>query len=133
MARPKSEQPTPAELEVLKILWSRGSSTVRDVMDDLNTRPPRRAYTSVMSLMKVMVDKNLLRTRKTEGRAFVYESRLEREKTLETLLGDLLSRAFEGSSSSLVSHLLAQSSPSMQELDEIRRTIEQYVSEDEDK
>ncbi len=67
MPRPRHEHPTPGELEVLKILWDRGPSTVRQVMDVLNeTR--RRAYTSVMSLLSVMTDKGLL-TRQPKGRA----------------------------------------------------------------
>ena len=123
MPRPKHDQPTPAELEVLKVLWDHGPCTVREVMDVLNEGRPRRAYTSVMSLLTVMTDKKLLK-RKAQGRAFVYENRLDREKTLKTLVGDLLSRAFEGSSAALVSHLLEQSTPSGEELDEIRRLID---------
>lgn len=131
MPRPRHQQPTPAELEVLKVLWDRGPCTVREVMDVLNHGRSRRAYTSVMSLLNVMTDKKLLK-RKAKGRAFVYENRLEREKTLNTLLGDLLSRAFEGSSAALVSHLLEQSSPSAEELDEIRRLIDSYVSQEQE-
>ena len=129
MPRPKHDQPTPAELEVLKVLWDQGPCTVREVMGVLNQSRPRRAYTSVMSLLNVMTDKKLLK-RKAKGRAFVYENRLEREKTLKTLLDDLLSRAFEGSSAALVSHLLEQSSPSAEELDEMRRLIDCYTSKE---
>jgi predicted transcriptional regulator len=59
MARPRHEQPTPAELEVLKILWDReGPSSVRDVLEIVNRHSaPPRAYTSVMSLLNVMTDK----------------------------------------------------------------------------
>ena len=66
MPRPKYEHPTPAELEVLKILWDQGPSTVRQVMEVLN-RQRRRAYTSVMSLLGVMTDKGLLK-RGSRGR-----------------------------------------------------------------
>ena len=74
MARPRHEQPTPAELQVLKVFWDReGPGTVRDVLEVVNrdTDPPR-AYTSVMSLLNVMTDKGLLR-RSPRGRAFLYE------------------------------------------------------------
>ena len=71
MPRPKSDHPTPGELEALKILWEHGPSTVRQVMERLNEDRPR-AYTSVMSLLGVMADKGLL-NRKPQGRAFVYE------------------------------------------------------------
>lgn len=124
MARPKDEQPTPAELEVLKVLWDQGPRTVRDVMDVLNRRR-RRAYTSVMSLLSVMTDKGLL-TRKAVGRAFVYQAKAAREKTLGGLVEDLLGRVFEGSATALVAQVLDQSSPTAAELDEIRRTIDQY-------
>ncbi len=124
MARPKHEHPTPGELEVLKILWDRGPSTVREVMEVLN-RGRRRAYTSVMSLLGVMTDKRLLQ-RESRGRAFVYRAKVAREKTLGQMVEDLLGRAFEGSASALVAHLLDSSSPSGEELDDIRRTIDLY-------
>jgi predicted transcriptional regulator len=128
MARPKHQQPTPGELEVLKILWDQGPCTVREVMQSLN-RSRRRAYTSVMSLLNVMTDKGLV-ARKPQGRAFVYTARSERERTLGRMVGDLLGRAFEGSASALLAQLLDQSNPSAEELDEIRRTIEAYQRED---
>jgi BlaI family penicillinase repressor len=124
MPRPADERPTTGELEVLKILWDRGPSTVRDVMNVLNTARPR-AYTSVMSLLNVMTDKGLV-VRQPQGRAFVYRAKKDRERTLRQMVGDLLGRAFEGSSSQLVLHLLDQSRPSAEELEEIRRAIEQY-------
>ena len=124
MARPKEEQPTAGELEVLKVLWDRGPSTVRDVMDVLNESRPR-AYTSVMSLLNVMTDKGLL-VREPQGRAFVYRSRTDRGRTLKRLVGDLLGRAFEGQASQLVAHLLDQSKPTAAELEEIRKAIEEY-------
>jgi BlaI family penicillinase repressor len=124
MPRPKVEQPTAGELEVLKVLWDRGPSTVREVMDVLNEIRPR-AYTSVMSLLNVMTDKGLL-VREPQGRAFVYRPRNDRGRTLRRLIGDLLGRAFEGSTSQLVAHLLDQTKPTAAELDEIRRAIEEY-------
>jgi BlaI family penicillinase repressor len=124
MARPKDEQPTGGELEVLKVLWDRGPSTVRDVRDALNASRPR-AYTSVMSLLNVMTDKGLL-AREPQGRAFVYRPTVEREQTLQQMVGDLLGRAFAGSTSQLVAHLLDQSKPTGKELAEIRQAIEQY-------
>jgi predicted transcriptional regulator len=93
-------------------------------MEVLNRRR-RRAYTSVMSLLNVMTDKGLLR-RKPKGRAFTYEAKVHRENTLGELVGDLLGRAFEGSASALLAHLLDQSTPSAEELEEIRRTIDRY-------
>jgi predicted transcriptional regulator len=124
MPRPKEEQPTAGELEVLKVLWDRGPSTVREVMDVLNAERPR-AYTSVMSLLNVMTDKGLV-VRQPQGRAFIYRPKEAREATLGQLVGDLLGRAFEGSTSQLVAHLLDQTQPTKSELDEIHRAIQQY-------
>lgn len=124
MPRPKEEQPTAGELEVLKVLWDRGPSTVRDVMDVLNASRPR-AYTSVMSLLNVMTDKGLL-VRVPQGRAFVYKPKTDRSRTLRRMVGDLVGRAFEGSATQLVAHLLDQTRPTEEELAEIRRAIEKY-------
>lgn len=124
MPRPRSEQPTPGELEILQILWRRGPSTVRQVMDDLN-HGRRRAYTSVMSLLNVMTDKKLLR-RKPAGRAFVYQPRVAEQPTLRHMVADLLDRAFEGSAEQLVAHTLEQTDLSPEELNNIQRLINDY-------
>ncbi len=131
MPRPKTQHPTPAELEILKILWDSGPLTVRDVMEELRERDKDRAYTSVMSLLNVMADKKLL-SRTRRGRAFLYAAKLPREKTLSGMVGDLWKRAFDGSTSSLVTHLLNQASPSEEELDAIREAIAAYESHRED-
>lgn len=124
MARPRHENPTPAELEVLQIIWERGPSTVREVMNVLNKQRPR-AYTSVMSLMNVMAEKGLL-VQKPKGRAFVYKAKVTREKTLTSMVRDLLNRAFDGSASALVTHLLQHTEPTTEELDEIRKAIADF-------
>lgn len=122
MPRPRNEHPTPAELEVLKVMWDSGPSTVREVMDELGDR---RAYTSVMSLLNVMTDKRLLK-RRPQGRAFLYSAAVGREKTLSRMIGDLWQRAYEGSASSLVVHLLEQADPTEDELEKIHDAIDAY-------
>jgi len=124
MARPRHENPTPAELEVLQVIWEQGPSTVREVMTVLNSKRPR-AYTSVMSLMNVMAEKGLL-GQKPKGRAFVYSARISRAKILSRMVSDLLNRAFDGSASALVTHLLEQADPDNKELDEIQSTITEF-------
>lgn len=127
MVRPRHEQPTPAELEILKVLWDRGEpATVRDVAEVVNREAESpRAYTSVMSLMNVMAEKGLLR-REPQGRAFIYEPAAPRETTLSSLLGETLKRVYSGSASLLVAHLLDQSKPSGAELDQIRSLLDAY-------
>ena len=124
MARPRHENPTPAELEVLQVIWEQGPSTVREVMTVLNSKRPR-AYTSVMSLMNVMAEKGLL-GQKPKGRAFVYSARISRAKILSRMVSDLLNRVFDGSASALVTHLLEQADPDNKELDEIQSTITEF-------
>jgi BlaI family transcriptional regulator, penicillinase repressor len=127
MARPRHDQPTPGEFEILKILWDRdGSTSVRDVLEIVNQgADPPRAYTSVMSLLNVMTDKGFLR-RSPHGRAFLYEPVSPREHTLQSLLGETLKRVYDGSASLLVAHLLDQSHPSSDELDQIRGLLNDY-------
>jgi len=125
MARPRHENPTPAELEVLGVIWERGSSTVREVMNALNRERPR-AYTSVMSLMSVMAEKGLL-SAKPRGRAFVYSAQVSQARTQGEIVRDLLGRVFEGSASALVTHLLEEAKPDNEELDEIRKTISKFA------
>ncbi len=131
MARPRYEQPTPAELQVLKILWDRGGpASVRDVLDVVNREAdPPRAYTTVMSLLNVMTEKGLVR-RTPQGRAFLYEPAAPREQTLRSMLGETLERIYNGSARLLIAHLLDQSRPSADELDQIRSLLDDYQARD---
>ena len=130
MARPKTVHPTPAELEVLKILWDRGPLTVREVWEVMQSMKLRRAYTSVLSLLNVMAEKGLLK-RRAEGRAFRFEPHVSREKTVGKMLSDLWQRAYSGSTSALVAHLLDQTRPSDAELHAIRETLHRFETSQE--
>lgn len=124
MARHRQETPTEVELEILQVLWEHEPATVREVVDVLNeTRP--RAYTSILSMLNIMFEKSLV-VREMQGRAHVYRSARSREKTLGGVVKDLLGRAFEGSTTSLITQVLEQSKPSAKELAEIRRVIETW-------
>ena len=124
MARPAHAHPTPAELELLQVLWDHGPMTVRQVMQSLD-EAKGRAYTTMMTLLNVMHDKGLVE-RVREGRAFRYAAKARREQTLGSMVGDLLRRAFDGSASMLVSRLLDQANPSADELAEIGKAIRAY-------
>lgn len=127
MPRPRNAHPTPAELEILKVLWERGPLTVRGVLAGLGGERPR-AYTTVMTLLNVMHDKKLVR-REAKGKAFVYRAAVRRERALGAMLADIVRRGFEGSASALVARLLDQARPSRQEMQEIRRVIEEHGRE----
>ena len=127
MPRHRQVTPTQVELEILQVLWDHQPATVREVFEVLNqTRP--RAYTSILSMLNVMLEKGLV-VRQMRGRSHVYVAKRSREKTLGSVVKDLLGRAFQGSTSSLIAQILEQSQPTSQELDEIRLTIETWERE----
>lgn len=128
MARHRQATPTEVEMEILQVLWENQPSTVREVVDVLNQSRPR-AYTSILSMLNVMYDKGLVE-REMQGRAHVYRARKSRESTLGSVIKDLLGRAFQGSTSSLITQILEQSKPSAAELEEIRKTIEDWQDEE---
>jgi len=124
MPRPRSEHPTPGELEVLKVLWDRGPCTAREVWEEFNERRERH-YTSVNSLLNTMVEKELLRCH-CRQRAYLYEANIAREETQGKLVEDLLGRVFEGSPSALVLRMLDRCDPSPEEMDDIAKMIRKY-------
>jgi BlaI family penicillinase repressor len=115
-------RPTDAELAILRVLWRRGPSTVRQVHEDLERRSVT-GYTTVLKLLQIMTEKGLVE-RDESQRAHVYVARLPEEQTLGQLVGDLLDRAFEGSSSRLVMRALESRPATREELAEIRRMLD---------
>jgi BlaI family penicillinase repressor len=90
---PETQKPTVSELEILRILWARGSSTVREVHEALSKKK-RIGYTSVLKLMQIMTEKGSVR-RNEDQRAHVYEANQAAEKTKRQLAGDVLQRISE--------------------------------------
>src|SRR5262245_35238993 len=124
MPRPNRPLPTDAELEILRVLWNRGPSTVRDVFDELSLAKPV-GYTTVLKLMQIMAEKGLVR-RNEEQRTHVYDSMVPRESTQRELVGDLLDRAFGGSATQLVMHALSAKRASATEIEQIRQLLDDY-------
>ena len=123
MSKKPLPRPTDGELAILRVLWQRGPSTVRDVMEELN-RKQATGYTTVLKLMQIMTSKGLVR-REEAARTHVYEAALSEEKTQRQLIGDLLERAFNGSAKNLVMRALSTRKASAAELTEIRRLIDE--------
>src|SRR5258708_29919367 len=117
-------RPTDAELEILRVLWQRGPSTVRDVYDTLNDTKAT-GYTTVLKMLQIMTDKGLVR-RDEDQRAHVYEARVPQEQTQQQLVGDLLDRAFNGSATNLVMQALATKKASAKDLTEIRKMLDEF-------
>lgn len=123
MAELNLPRPTDAELEILKVLWRRGPSTVREVFDDLSG-VKTTGYTTFLKLMQIMSDKGLVRRDET-ARAHVYEAALAEDETQRQLVGDLLRRAFDGSAKRLVLQALSSERASADELTEIRQMLDE--------
>ncbi len=115
-------KPTEAELTVLQVLWSRGPSTVREVLEGLESAKAV-GYTTVLKTLQIMSDKGLV-LRDTDERSHVYRAQLPQEETQRQLLEDLLERAFNGSASRLVLQALAGRRASKRELADIRRLLD---------
>jgi BlaI family transcriptional regulator, penicillinase repressor len=122
MSKPPVPRPTDGELGILRVLWERGPSTVRQVHDVLSRERPT-AYTTALKLLQIMTDKGLVRRDETD-RSHVYHARLTEDQTQRQLVRDLLDRAFGGSSSKLVMQALATRRASAEELSEIRRLLD---------
>lgn len=118
------QKPTASELEILRVLWARGPSTVREVHDALSERK-NLGYTTVLKLLQIMTTKGTVRRNETQ-RAHVYEAGLPAEHTKRQLAGDMLQRVFEGSASQLMMHALAGKNASREEIEEIRRLLDEY-------
>ena len=116
-------RPTDAELAILRVLWERGPSTVRQVHEVLVVRVGQTAYTTALKLLQIMTEKGLVRRDDTD-RSHVYSPRLSEEQTQRQLVRDLLDRAFGGSASKLVLQALNARRATPEELGEIRKLIE---------
>jgi predicted transcriptional regulator len=123
MSKDSLPRPTDAELEILKVLWRRGPSTVREVFETLG-EARGTGYTTVLKLMQIMAAKGLVKRDEGE-RAHRYEAALAEDETQRQLVGDLLRKAFDGSAKKLVLQALSSERATAEELAEIRRMLDQ--------
>lgn len=122
MPKPELPKPTEGELAILRVLWKRGPSTVREVQESLGTDA---GYTTVLKLMQIMAAKGLVHRNETE-RTHVYAAAALESATQRQLVRHLLDRAFEGSAAKLVMQALSVKRASPDELAEIRRLLKQF-------
>jgi BlaI family penicillinase repressor len=125
------QKPTASELEILNVLWSRGPSTVREVLDALNEKKDM-GYTGVLKLLQIMTTKGTVRRDETQ-RAHVYEAYRPAEQTKRQLAKDMLQRVFQGSASQLMMHALEGHPASLEEIEELRRILDAYKGDDDGK
>ena len=115
--------PSNAELEILRILWRRGPSTVRDVHDELKGERDV-GYTTVLKIMQVMAEKKLV-TRDESERSHVYKPAVEEKSVKRRLVSELLDKAFDGSAAQLVMQALSDKRASPEDLKKIRKLLDE--------
>ena len=120
--KPLRRKPTDAELAILRVLWSHGPSTVRQVTEALGKDT---GYTTALKLLQIMTEKRLVRRNET-ARTHVYEAALTEGQTQQQLVTDLLDRAFDGSAAKLVLQALASNKTTPEELEEIKRLLDTH-------
>lgn len=114
--------PSKLEMQVLGVLWQRGPSTVRDVLDALEDGKAR-AYTTILSVMQVMEKKGLV-SHVSEGNTHVYSARISRKNVAGPLLRGLVTNLFGGSPVTALQHFLNENEVSREELAQIKELIE---------
>ena len=120
--------PTASELEILRVLWERGPSTVKEVHETLTANKSAAkpvGYTTVLKLLQIMTVKGTV-SRNEHDRAHVYVACLPEERTKRQMAGEILERVFGGSASELVLHAISGQKASHEEIEEIRRMLDEY-------
>jgi predicted transcriptional regulator len=121
MSNKTVQQPTDSELEILRILWEKGPSTVRFVNEQLN-RTRRVGYTTTLKIMQIMTDKKLV-IRNEDERSHIYSAAFEEKDIQNRLIDKIVDAAFGGSASRLVMQVLGNHKASQEELEEIRKLL----------
>ena len=119
--KPKKTVLTEQELEIMKIVWRRGSSTVRDVYEDL-LEQRKIAYTTVMTMMGILEQKGHLK-KSSEERAYVYRPAKPQREVVGKMVQDFVKRVFNGSAAPLLVHLIEDQTISPDELEEVKRLL----------
>jgi BlaI family penicillinase repressor len=119
--RPPSKTLTDQELEIMKIVWERPATTVRDVYEALLERR-KVAYTTVMTMMKILEHKGYLKKKQVD-RAYVYRPAQPKNRVVGAMVRDFVNRVFNGSAEPLLVHLIEDRGLTADEIAEIRRLI----------
>jgi BlaI family penicillinase repressor len=122
MARPASQHPTDRELEILRVLWERGSASLGEVCEALRVGRPV-ATTTVATMLRVMLDKGLVRRKQAESRGQKWSAVVTHAAAAKTMVGKLVDGIFDGSAQQLVAHLVEGGKLSNAELAELRELL----------
>jgi predicted transcriptional regulator len=116
---------TDRELEIMKILWARGSASVREVQEDLNRDAGPVAYSTVQTLLNIMEEKKGLVRHVVEGRTFIYSPKKSSERTIRELTRRFVDRVFDGALDRVMVALLDSKPPTQEELDRLRAMLDE--------
>ena len=123
MTRATVSPPTEVELQILRILWELGPSPVRLIHQRLEAEKGTN-YSTTVKMLSVMLEKGLVK-RDEEASPHIYRATTSREKTGKRMLSDLVEKVYAGSTMSLVLQALSSTKATREELDEVRRLIDQ--------
>ena len=118
-------KPTNSELEILQVIWRKGSCTVRDVNEQLvKDKSAQIGYTTTLKLMQIMHEKGLLE-RETSSRSHIYNALISQSATSQNLLDSLIDTVFNGSAAQLVMQALSKKNSSSEEIEMIKKYLDQ--------
>ena len=123
MARPKAKELTERELEIMQVFWDHGELTPQDVRDRLAEAGRDLAYTTVATLVRILLEKGFVR-QTTDERPFRYEPARSFDEVSNNLVNDLLSRVFGGSTEKLLVSLLDRKKLSKKERETLQRILD---------
>lgn len=123
MPRPQATQPTEVELQILRILWDRGPSPVREIHAPLEAEKGT-SYSTTVKMLAVMLQKGLI-NRDEQAQPHVYRAALTRHRAGKKMLRDLIDKVYDGSAMSLVLQALSSGKATPEELAEIRLLLDQ--------
>lgn len=117
---------TDRELEILKVLWTRGKASVREVQEDLNAQAVGPvAYSTVQTLLNIMEEKKGLVRHAVEGRTFIYTPKRSPDRTIRDLTRRFVDRVFDGALDRVMVALLDSRPPTPEEFDQLRKMIDE--------
>jgi predicted transcriptional regulator len=128
LSRPASRYPTDLELLILKVLWRTSPLLARDVQAALAEEGRKLARTSVITTLNTMVDKKYL-TRRKQANSYLFSPRITEEEVAQRVLGDVVDRVFDGSTSAVLLKLFDVKQVRADELKELRRIIDRRLKE----
>jgi BlaI family transcriptional regulator, penicillinase repressor len=119
--RPKKLELTDHELQIMKVIWERGSVTVRDVYEEL-LKHRKIAYTTVMTVMGVLEQKGRLK-KTISGRAYVYSPSQPQSEVVTSMVRDFVGRVFNGMAKPLLVSMLEDGKITEDELNELKKLL----------